>query len=69
MIKLKNKLSNAFYILLVAVLFTSCKQTYYEYDLNNICKACKEQEGVNRFYTDLSEVIVICKNGKKVRLK
>ena len=69
MIKLRNKLSNAFYIVLCLVLLTSCKQTFYEYDLKNICKECEDKGGVNRFTTDFIDIIVFCKDGSKLRLK
>lgn len=47
----------------------SCKQTYYEYDLKNICEACEENGGVNRFHTDVTDIVVVCKDGEVVRLK
>jgi hypothetical protein len=59
------------YTLLGVVFLTlsSCKKTYYEYDIEKICKECKNKGGVNRFTNDLGDIIVYCKDGTKSRLK
>jgi len=66
---LKTKISYALYMVLVVVLLTACKQTFYEYDLEKICKECENKGGVNRFTTDLNDIIVYCKDGSMNRLK
>lgn len=66
---LRTKLSYALYTLLCVFVLSSCKQTYYEYDLDKICKACENQGGVNRFHSDMDDIVVRCRNGEIVRLK
>jgi hypothetical protein len=57
------------YTLLVVVFLTACKQTYYSYDIEKICKECENKGGVNRFYSDVDQIVVYCKDGSKNRLK
>jgi hypothetical protein len=66
---LTKKLSYAIYIVLCVVVLSSCKQTYYEYDLEDICQACEANGGVNRFHSDMKSIVVICKDGETKRLK
>lgn len=55
-------------ILLCTLTLSSCKHTYYEYDLEDICKACENHGGVNRFHSDMSDIVIICKSGEVIRL-
>ena len=38
-------------------------------DLEKICKECENKGGVNRFTTDVNDIIVYCKDGSMNRLK
>ena len=67
--RLKNKLSNTLYIVLCLFSLVSCKQTYYKYDLEKIENACKDRGGLNRFYSDLDDMVCWCNNGTVHRIK
>ena len=51
------------YALLCVVFLTSCKKTYYKYDIDKMCKECENKGGVNRCTNDLGDIIVHCNDG------
>ena len=67
-----KRINKCFLYALLGVVFlalSSCKKTYYEYDIKDICKECGDNGGVNRFTNDLGDIIVYCKDGTRSRLK
>ena len=59
----------ALYTLLCLVFLTGCKQTYYQYDIEEMEKVCKERGGINRFNSDLHTINCFCNDGTHHMIK
>lgn len=68
-LRIKNRIKYFLYTLLCVVFLTSCKHTYYKYDIDKMCEECKNNEGVNRFTNDMNTIVVWCNDGTVKRLK
>lgn len=53
----------AFYTLLCLFFLSSCKDTYYQYDIDNMEETCKDKGGINRFNSDVDKINCWCNDG------